>query len=266
MKRIERVHIIPLGFERSIAVNPIKALGGKRAHIVTIGGEFAEKYDLWEEQRYFEETVFKDLEALGLDVEVHYADLFDFKEAVKKIAGITLMEKSKGSEIYLNLSSHGRLVSVASALVGWYHGIRMYYVLADRYAKDIEELRLYGRSVCEDRVILEVPQIEVVKLSDEERFALSLIFSNGKRYAKLGDIAEKFCYKFPEIYMCKKGDRGKLTWKGKQELLTKLNRRVLSKLESKGYIEREKVGRNTVLRITDEGEIFALLAEQEKSE
>jgi len=34
---------------------------------------------------------------------------------------------------------------------------------------------------------------------------------------------------------------------------------VLSKLELKGFIEREKVGRNVFLRVTDRGEIFAIL-------
>nr|WP_290597198.1 MULTISPECIES: hypothetical protein [unclassified Archaeoglobus] len=45
----------------------------------------------------------------------------------------------------------------------------------------------------------------------------------------------------------------------KQKLITKINRRVLEKLEAKGYIERDKVGRNTILRLTELGEFFALL-------
>ena len=52
---------------------------------------------------------------------------------------------------------------------------------------------------------------------------------------------------------------GKWERKSEQEVKTKLNRRVLSKLESRGLIERERVGRNTFLKVTDKGEIFALL-------
>ena len=78
-------------------------------------------------------------------------------------------------------------------------------------------------------------------------------------FKKLKEIAEKFCDEFPHIYQCERDRSGNLTRKDKQELLTKLNRRVISKLESKGYVEREKVGRNTILRLTQHGELFAPL-------
>jgi len=259
MKTIEKVHVIPLGFERDIAVLPIRVLGGVRAHIITIGGEFAEKYDLHEEQRFFEKAVVRDLKNMGIDVLVHYADLFDFQEVLKVLSRVIKEEKELDSEVYLNLSSHGRLVSIASALVGWYHDVRMYYVLASRYAKSEEEFRQHGRSVCERVQIFEVPKVEIVKLNDEEKLAMSLIYSKGKGYARLNEIAEVFCKKFPQIYSCSKDKIGEITRKSKQELLTKLNRRVLSKLESRGYVEREKVGRNTILRITEKGKLFALL-------
>ncbi|RLI75720.1 hypothetical protein DRP04_13240, partial [Archaeoglobales archaeon] len=155
MKTIEKVHIIPLGFERSVAVNPVRTLGGVRAHIVTIGGKFAEKYNskMVEKQRYFEKVVIDDLRKMDIDVKVHYADLFDFKMAIGVISRIILQEKSREKEgrkveIYVNISSHGRLVSVASALASWYHGVKAYYVFPDRYAKDENEEKEFGRSIC----------------------------------------------------------------------------------------------------------------------
>jgi hypothetical protein len=257
MRTIEKVHVIPLGFERSVVVKPIRILGGSRAHIITIGGRYATKYELWEEQKYFEEAVVSDLRNMGIEVNIHYADLFNFREAMKAIAGVVVGEKRKGGEIYLNLSSHGRLVSVASALVGWYHGVRMYYVLASRYARDEKERKVYGRSVCDEPLVFEIPQVEIVRLNEEERFAISLIYDD--KPVKLEKVAEKFCDKFPHIYNHRKDERGRWERKSEQEVKTKLNRRVLSKLELKGFIEREKVGRNVFLRVTDRGEIFAIL-------
>ncbi len=203
-----------------------------------------------------------EFEKLGLEIEIIYADLFDFESAVKAISEAVLEEKKEGREVYLNLSSHGRLVSVVSALIGWYHGVRMYYVLADRYARDERERRERGRSICESVRILEVPNVEVMKLSKEESVALSLIFKeNSKgRSAKLEDLLEEFCRAFPEVYACEKDAGGKWKRKAKQENLTKLNRRVISKLEAKGFIEREKSGRNVFLRLTDRGKIYALLS------
>jgi hypothetical protein len=257
MKTIEKVHVIPLGFERSIAVKPIKVLGGVRAHIITIGGKFAEKYKLHEKQKYFERAVVADLEKLGLDVKVHYADLFDFRMAVGAISEVVVKEKKEGREVYLNLSSHGRLVSVASALVGWYHGVRVFYVFAERYARDEEEERIYGRSVCEKPVIFEIPSLEFVKLSEEEKYAISLIYSqreHGKDYMRLRDLSEKLEIRFPHIYSFSGEGRRK-----KQELLNKVNRRVISRLEARGLVEKEKVGRNVILRLTEFGEFFAVL-------
>ena len=262
MKTLEKVHVIPLGFERSVAVKPIRVLGGSRAHIITIGGEYAAKYELYDKQKYFEEAVKRDLEKMGIEVEVHYADLFDFKMAVGTIAKVIVEEKKKGCEIYVNISSYGRLVSVASALAGWYHGARVYYVFPDRYARDEEEERLYGRSVCEKPMILEVPRVEFVRLTEEERFAISLIYSkiwNGKDYVGLDEIIEEFSKRFPHIYLVETDMLGRMSRQQKQKLTTKINRRVLEKLETKGYIKRDKIGRNTILRLTDLGEFFAVL-------
>lgn len=257
MKTIEKVHIIPLGFERSVAVKPIRVLGGVRAHLITIGGKFAEKYELYEKQRYFERAVVADLERLEVEVEVHHTDLFDFMMAVGAIAEVVVEEKNRGSEVYLNLSSHGRLVSVASALVGWCHGVRTFYVFAERYARDEEEEKIYGRSVCEKPVIFETPSLEFVKLSNEEKYAISLIHSQieyGKDHMKLRELSKKLEIQFPHIYSFSGEGRRK-----EQELLNKVNRRVISRLEARGLVEKEKVGRNVILRLTELGEFFALL-------
>lgn len=262
MKTLEKVHVIPLGFERSVVVKPIRVLGCSRAHIITIGGEYAQKYELYEKQRYFEKTVRKDLEEMGIEVNVHYTDLFDFKMAVANLSRIIVEEKNRGSDVYVNISSHGRFLSVVSALVGWYHNARVYYVFPDRYAKDEEEEKLYGRSICENVRVFELPNVEFVKLSEEERFALSVVYSkiqkNGREFVWLKDIKDKFSEKFPHIYSFEKNE-----WKRKRErdqkLITKINRRVLDKLESKGYIKRDKIGRNTTLKLTESGEFLALL-------
>jgi len=204
MKTIEKVHIIPLGFERSIVVNPVRALGGVRAHIVTIGGKFASKYEMSEKQRYFERAVVNDLENIGIDVEVHYTDLFDFKMTIGEISKIILTEKEGGSEVYVNISSHGRLVSVASALASWYHCAKAYYVLPDGYAKNDREEKQFGRSICGKHPrILEIPPIWIFKLPDEEKHALSFIYSKkseGVELVGLSEIIKELQRAFPDIY------------------------------------------------------------------
>ncbi|WP_048094846.1 HFX_2341 family transcriptional regulator domain-containing protein [Geoglobus ahangari] len=259
MRTIEVVHIIPLGFERSVVTEPIKVLGGVRAHVITIGKEHAEKYDLYEIQSFFEAAVTHDLKKMGLEVVISYADLFDFREALREISKAVRKEKERGSKVYINLSSHGRLVSIASALVGWYHGVRMYYVMADRYAENEEEIKKYGRSVCQKARVLEVPRVEMVRLSEEERFAISQLYLSERKYMKLEELAKEFCKRFPQDYRCEYKKEEVMTRESRQRVLTKLHRRVVSKLASRGLITHEKIGRNVILRLTEDGETLALL-------
>ncbi len=271
MKTIENVHIIPLGFERSVAVNPVRTLGGVRAHIITIGSEFAKKYDpkMAEKQKYFEKVVVDDLRKMDIDVKVHYADLFDFKMAIGVISRIILQEKSREKEgrkveIYVNISSHGRLVSVASALASWYHGVKAYYGFPDRYAKDESEEKEFGRSICGKHPrILEVPPIWMLKLSDEERHALKFIYEEkckGKEFVMLDEIIEEFKREFHKTYRSISKDRNESDERReRQEIINKINRRVLNKLESREYIERIKIGRRTAIKITELGEFMTML-------
>ncbi|WP_456330656.1 DUF6293 family protein [Archaeoglobus sp.] len=64
-------------------------------------------------------------------------------------------------------------------------------------------------------------------------------------------MAEKFEKRFKHIYSFSGEDRRK-----EQALLNKINRRVISKLEARGLIEKEKVGRNVFLRLTELGEFL----------
>jgi len=263
MKAIKRTHVIPLGFERSVAVYPLRVLGGNRAHIITIGGEMASSYPLNEKQRYFEEAVKRDLEKMSVEVLVHYEDLFDFKKAVGIISRVILDEKKEGNEVYVNISSHGRLVSVASALAGWHHHAKVYYVFPERYARDESEERKFGRSVCgTDSPIFEVPPISTISLSEEETAVLKLLYEeklSGKSRTPLERIKKELENKFPDIYPSSEFGEKYKRRREEQKQITKINRRVLNKLEERGYILRRKVGRKTFLEITELGEFINLL-------
>ena len=81
-----------------------------------------------------------------------------------------------------------------------------------------------------------------------------LFVLEGKDYIKLQDLSKKLKERFPHIYSFSEESR-----REQQELLNKINRRVISRLKSRGLIEKEKIGRNVILRLTELGEIFALL-------
>ncbi|RLI86729.1 MAG: hypothetical protein DRO98_04975, partial [Archaeoglobales archaeon] len=53
--------------------------------------------------------------------------------------------------------------------------------------------------------------------------------------------------------------KGSAPRREKQEIINKINRRALNKLESHGYIERIKIGRRTAIKITELGEFMSML-------
>ncbi|AGK61359.1 hypothetical protein Asulf_01368 [Archaeoglobus sulfaticallidus PM70-1] len=254
MKTLRVVHIIPLGFERSIVTKAIRKIGGEKVHILSIGPENAHLRDpdLYKKQQYFTNAVIGDLKKLGYDVEFHDVDLFDFESVLSKISELIVQEKMRGARVYINISAFGRLVAVAASLAGWYHDCIVYYVEPDRYYENEKEFYDYGRSVCIDPEILELPKIEIAKLSDKERFALSFLLKSD-RQARTYEILEALGEEFQEFRVERK-DRREY-----QRAINKLNRLVLDKLESEGYIERVKEGRYNRIVLTEEGKIIALL-------
>ncbi|WP_048096456.1 HFX_2341 family transcriptional regulator domain-containing protein [Archaeoglobus fulgidus] len=254
MKTLRVAHIVPLGFERSIVTKAIRKIGGGRVHILSIGPENARLRDpyLYKKQQYFTNAVINDLREMGYEVEFHDVDLFDFESVLSKISELIIQERKRGARVYINISAFGRLVAVAASLAGWYHDCIVYYVEPDRYYEGEKEFYEYGRSVCIDPEIMELPKIEIAKLSKEERFTLSFLLDNGGR-AKTDEILKALGDEFQEFKIeCR--DR-----REKQIALNKLNRRILDKLESKKYVERIKVGRYNRINLTDEGKIIALL-------
>ncbi|AEA46872.1 HFX_2341 family transcriptional regulator domain-containing protein [Archaeoglobus veneficus] len=258
MKILRVVHIIPLGFERSIVTRAIRKIGGEKVHILSIGPENARLRDpdLYKKQQYFTYAVINDLRKMGYEVEFHDVDLFNFESALSKISELIVQEKTRGARVYINISAFGRLIAVVASLAGWYHDCTVYYVEPDRYYENEEEFFKYGRSVCIDPEIIELPKIEIAKLSEEERFTLSFLINKGGQ-AKTDEILKALEKKFQEFKIeCK--DRSEYR-REYQKVINKLNRRILDKLESKKYIERIKAGRYNRIDLTDEGKIIALL-------
>lgn len=254
MKTIRIVHVIPLGFERSIVTSPIRKLGGEKVHILSIGSKNANNRDpeLYRIQQYFTDAVMDDLTKMGLKVEFHDVDMFDFEAVLKKISEIVVKEKNSGSTVYINISAFGRLVSVAASLAGWYHDCVVYYVEPDRYYENEKEFYEYGRSVCLNPKKMELPKIDIAKLSDKERFTLSFLQENNGR-TRTNEILKALNEVFPEFDFDLKNRREY------QRAINKLNRLILDKLESKGYIRRIKEGRYNWIHLTKEGRIISVL-------
>ena len=257
----EIVHIIPLGYEIDRAVKPFEKYKANRVYILSITETFG-KYssEMTQRQKYYVENVASKLRNYGLDVIVRNVDMFDILEVVRHISNIVYKEKLAGNAVYVNISSGGRLTSVAAYLAAMAHNAKAYYVVADRYASTEDEKLKHGLSICEN---LRVNFLENFKLQlpkHEELKVLVKLCKEGKSMKTI-DIIE---------HLASEGVRGfencadirsrKMPRKQKINCLMKLNKAILEKLEANGYIEREKIGRYNEIKITNAGKYVAYIS------
>jgi len=253
-----KIHIIPLGFEYDRVVKPLLKLKPNKVYLLSIGEKnwckYPEKHNTT--QTHFKKMVAKTLESNGINVQFCDVDMFDFKDIVKHSSKIIKVEKAKGSDVYVCLSGHGKLASIALSVVAFGHDVKAYFVMADDYSKTHEEFYKHGISICHDPEIIWINHFKLERFNNEQGAILKFLLDNRKATTK--DI---LCHLVENLE----------DWKGYNEILRKrpnrktlqvaynrLNRR-LKTLEEKGLIKRVKIGRYCRIDLTELGEVYALM-------
>jgi len=257
----EIVHVIPLGHEIDRAVKPFEKYKANRVHILSVLETF-KKYSLEmvEEQKYFTNTVADRLRSLGIGITIHTLDMFNVLEVIKKISNIIYKEKTDGNIVYVNISSAGRLTSVAAYLSAMVHNAKAYYVVADRYSANKQEKKMHGISICErcETNVLEPFKLQLPK--ENEMKVLVRLCKEGKGM-KTADIIEFLASKHIRGFeKCVDMRSRKVPRKDKINCLMKLNKGILEKLEENGYIKRVKIGKYNEITITDSGKYIAYIS------
>lgn len=259
----EIIHIIPLGHEIDRAVKPFEKYKANRAHILCVLDSFG-KYsaEMIEEQRYFLNVVKSKLENYGIEVIVHNVDMFDILEVIKLISNLIAQEKAQQNIVYINISSAGRLTSVAAYLAAMAHNAKAYYVIADRYSASEKEKRIHGISICES---VKVNFLETFKmqLPSKNQMKVLVKLSKEKKPMKTTEIIEHLAREGVQGFeRCTDMRSRKLPRKDKINCLMKLNKGILQKLEENGYIKRVKVGRYNTIVLTEAGKYVAHISGQ----
>jgi len=257
----EIVHIIPLGHEFDRVVKPFERFRANRVYLLAITEKGDIPYvtkEMCERQRYFLKRVKNALEKMGIEVQVRSINTFDILDVMKHVSSIIRNEKRRKNIVYVNISGAGRLTSVATTLAAMAHKAKAYYVIADRYSKTEEEEREHGLSICEKPSIMYIENFQL-NLPDETSLKVLVELCKHERGMKTKDIIhflkEMGIEEFDEDKILEetRGDERK----AQQKLLTRLNKRILDKLERNGYIIRERVGRYNTIKITETGRYVA---------
>lgn len=256
----ELVHIIPLGYEVDRAVAPFQHMKAHRAYLLSIIDSVKYDREMNRKQRHYERRVKEALEAKGVQVEIRNIDMFSILDVMKHVSSLIVKEKARKNRVYVNMSACGKITSVGATLAAMAHNVRIYYVRADGYSRNDKERMDHGLSICREGRLWGLENFRIHLPDPVSLKILVSLFSTEK-----GLSAENLLQMFIEEKVpgfeadyrtLKVVERRRL----QSNYLMKLNKGYLTKLEQSGYITRKKVGRNTVVNITDSGKYCACIS------
>lgn len=262
----ENVHIIPLGHEIDRAVQPLLKQRADRVHLLAIPQEAELDPVMKEKQIGFTLKVTAILNREKIPVEFHGVDMFDILDVMKKVSRIIVTEKARGNNIYVNMSACGRKTSFAVTIAAMFHEVPVYYVSADGYTtgKNSRMEADHGMSIVTSGNIEVLQQFRIMR-PDNANLALLAELYRRKTQKRPDTRSDDIIDLFHGMNVCgfetkpddKRGfERSKL----KRSLLNRINRSFLEGLESQGYIEKRKVGKEFVVNITGAGSHIACLS------
>ena len=253
---VEIVHIIPLEEEVDRAVRAFEVKGGfkaNRVYLLAWLGGIQSSSNLVPE--FYPKIVMRRLEALGIEVELVHSNIFDLLSVIREVSRIVRLERDKGNTVYVNMSAGGPFVSVGTAIATMVQDARLYYVRAARYSETAQERKSHGNA------IVTQPQVHFI-----ENFNIQLPDERGKKL--LVELYRKEKMRTGELleFLFREGVEGfedeptKLDRSEKITLLMRLNKGITGKLETAGYIKKEKRGRENVFTITESGKYVACVS------
>ncbi|MGA3059628.1 MAG: DUF6293 family protein [Candidatus Bathyarchaeia archaeon] len=262
----EIIHMIPLGHEIDRAVKPFEKYKANKVYLLALNETFGRyEKEMIEKQQYYTEAVKAIIESYGIPVQSLNVDLFDTLEVAKHLSRIIVEEKAKKNQVFVNMSSGNKLSSVVSTLTAMAHKAKAYYVVADGYTETEADKKKHGISFCNRLELRWIENLPLKLPSDNElKVLVSLCLEKSgcmnttKILQSLGTQKVKGYEKCTEMFT-RKMSRGEKT-----NCLMKLNKGILSKLESEGYVSREKQGKYNLIKIEPKGVFVAHISGQMK--
>jgi len=261
----KRVHLIPLGHEIDRAVKPFNTYRAERAYVIVVPDNANLDEQMLEKQRHYTKRVCEGLLAVGVHPEVVYCNMFDILDVLRVVSSLIVREKRQGNDVLINMSACGRMTSVAVTMAAMVHGVRAYYVHADRYATggDAALEADHGLSIVETGRVEPLYNFSIMMPDAECQLLLCELYQWGQGMTSK-DLFTFFHKKGIEgyKYLPEKEDKsgGYVSGSLNRELLNRTNRKYLHKLEAAGYITRIWSGRRFSVHITDAGKYIACVS------
>lgn len=269
MKNTEsrQVHIIPLGYEFDRAISPLEEGEILRVHLITMGN--LEKYSspheisLTNGQRRYDKMVSDFFRKKGTEVIIHQTDMFDILSVMSLISSIIIEEKCNNSIISVNMSACGKITAFATTLAAMAHQVRLYYVRADAYSSNSDEVEEHGLSICSSSRIWNLENFHFDLPHGIDRIVLLMLDSSSESMSE-DEIVKKLVINnvegYPErFWEFPMNKRRSL----QSNYLMKLHKGPVKRLEKSGYITREKKGRLTLISLSPSGKYVACVCRED---
>lgn len=230
-----RVHIIPLGYERDRVMEPPLELNADVVVLLNHDGAADTKPAYHREVR-------QKLERAAPEVVDRTCDIFDLYASLGEIA--ETITDYRDDEVYVNLATGSKVTAIAGMIACMATGATPYYVRAERYGLETEqpptEPVSYGVAGID-----EMPAYPIEGPSPEHIAILAYLDEQGRASKKeIIEFSEDVNLPFIQTYESN-------NIKGKYRLL---DSHILNALQEREYVEIKEVGRQKYVSLTEEGQ------------
>lgn len=244
MDVVERVHVMPLGFEHDRIVEPAIEYCADRVILLDWIADDIERPP-------YHADVFADLDAAGIEVERRDCELFDLYDSIAVIAEIATAEATSddeddvGNDVYVNLATGSKITAIGGMIACMVTGnASPYYVRAERYASGAEPVG-YGMEL-----VIDLPTYPMDRPDRQQIAVLDRLVEAGpqskKQLIRFGSDSE-----LPFVRDCDRpfDASGKPT----KQSYARLRRHVVDPLADRGFVAVESVGTTRQVRVTEAG-------------
>ena len=229
-----RIHIIPLGYERDRVVEPPIELS---ADVVVLLAHSAPENT----KPSYHTEVIEALEDASLEVKERSCDIFDLYACLGEVA--ETITKYREDEIYVNLATGSKVTAIAGMIACMATGATPYYVRAERYGPETDhpptEPVSYGVAGID-----ELPAYPIEGPAPQHIAILAYLHQEGRASKKeLIEFSEE-----ADLPYLRTHESDNI--KGKYRLL---DSHILNSLQENEYVEVKEVGRKKYVSMTDNG-------------
>ena len=234
-----RVHVAPVGFEVDRIIIPAVRMKADKVWLIAHDNTAEDKASKYRQK------IEKELEQKGIKTEIAYANRLRLFPIIKAVTGIIFKERK--NEIYVNVASgskiHGIGCMMACMLFDDREKIHPFYAQAEQYPEyDGKTQQTYG--------VAEIHLLPTYRIGTPKRElleAMRIIKDAGGRIQKkkMAEEAEK------RKIIIVNAKKQNFT----QARFASLDKNIVQPLvETWGFVEVEKIGRNRWLKMTEDGD------------